>query len=634
MRLLDADPTRGGAEPARGGADPRRTDGAGRDRTTTPTGAPARLWLHAALLAVVLGVLAAWSAAGGQAVTDEGSVLAQADLLTRGAWGRPVAFPVADPDGRFPAMENANVAGGREFPYVKHVTYPVVLAALSGPFGGAAASVVSSAGVWLAAVGAALLTRRGVPGRGRPDPAAVALWGTALLTPLVFDAGVAMAVGPAAGLVAMVATGLVVAADPLVPLRRRWAAALTAPVAAALAVLLRSEALLVVGALGASAVVAASVAMTRTRGIRAVGAVRSAGVTAGWLVAASGVLAYVLDGRLTARVLGAGGLAVFTTSARGADPVAARVSAVWSSVLRPGFEDRGTRPLLLVVAAVCVVAAALLVRRRAAPRSVASCAVGAAVAASLAVWWSPGLVTGLVPAAPVLVGGLLLVRRGDLRRPSLGVPLVAAGLAGLAILALSYPEGGGAEWGGRYLHVVVPLVVPASVLGWSRARANAAGADGSDAAPVGGVTLMALVVVAGVLSLGALGTLAQLRDRSATFLSVATPVLRAAPTDSSDGRPVVVTDRTGLGRFAWRELDGVDLVTVPAGSRQDLRVVADRLDSAGRDRWSLVLAAGAPLPWGSDAPWIVTGRERLGSWEMVAVARRPPPQLHEHAFGG
>ncbi|MBU6283721.1 hypothetical protein KGQ64_15885, partial [bacterium] len=122
--------------------------------------------------------------------------------------------------------------------------------------------------------------------------------------------------------------------------------------------------------------------------------------------------------------------------------------------------------------------------------------------------------------------------------------------------------------------------------------------------------------------------------RSATFLSVATPVLRAAPTDSSDGRPVVLTDRTGLGRFAWRELDGVDLVTVPAGSRQDLRVVADRLDSAGRDRWSLVLAAGAPLPWGSDAPWIVTGRERLGSWEMVAVARRPPPQLHEHAFGG
>ncbi|MFZ4518973.1 MAG: hypothetical protein ACOYOP_11315 [Microthrixaceae bacterium] len=586
------------------GADTGPGDGTASPVVGTPPPPLARLRRHAVLLALVLGVLAAWSAVGGQAITDEGSVLAQADLLSRGTWSRPAAIPDADPAGRFPAMETANVADGREYPYVKHVTYPALLAALSVPFGGAAAAVCSAAGVWLAAVGAALLTRRAGRGPTRVDPAVVTLWATALLTPLVFDAGVAMAVGPAAGLVAMVALGLVAAGDAGAARGRRGAAALLAAVAAAAAVLLRSEALLAVGALGAVAALVAFAGARPRAGWR--------GVPAAAGVVAAGALAYLVDGRLTAHVLGSSGLSVFTTSDRGADPLAARAAAVWSSVLRPGFEDHGIRPVLLVVAAAAVLAAAWMLRRDGERRAVAALAVAGAVAATLAVWSAPGLVTGLVPAAPVLVAGLLLVRRADLAHRSVGLPLAGAAVAAVAVLALSYPDGGGAEWGGRYLHVLVPLAVPAAVLGWARLRGGRAAT----------VTAVALVVAAGVLSFGALATLAGLRDRVDAFLVSVTPVLRDEPADPSGAGPIVVTDRTGLGRFAWRELDDLRLVTVPVGAREDLRAVAGRLDASGVRRWSLVQAAGEPLPWGSGAPWTVTSRTPLGAWEVVSVARR------------
>lgn len=83
---------------------------------------------------------------------------------------------------------------------------------------------------------------------------------------------------------------------------------------------------------------------------------------------------------------------------------------------------------------------------------------------------------------------------------------------------------------------------------------------------------------------------------------------------------MIVTDRPGLGRFAWRDTSRLRLLTVidPA----DLPVAVEGVRSAGVDRWSLLTIRGPGVPDAVVGGWRVVGRHPVGSWEFLDLEAR------------
>src|SRR5690606_29346785 len=95
--------------------------------------------------------------------------------------------------------------------------------------------------------------------------------------------------------------------------------------------------------------------------------------------------------------------------------VEGRAQALWASVLRPGDPRLGTGAVVLLLAAVCLIAGAVVLRR--APGRPGPAVVLIAVGAALTVvrqFLPLGHVTGLLAAFPLLVMGLVQLRRADL----------------------------------------------------------------------------------------------------------------------------------------------------------------------------------------------------------------------------
>ena len=144
--------------------------------------------LHAAGALVVLVAIVAMLHGPTPAISDDGSVLAQAQLLHDGRTGTDLPIPSADPAGAFPPLENSSVVNGRAYPYVKHLALPAAVAGTESVFGDVGGVLFSAVSVWFAALAAAALAWR-VDRR----LAAPALWATALLSPLLIMGGTALA---------------------------------------------------------------------------------------------------------------------------------------------------------------------------------------------------------------------------------------------------------------------------------------------------------------------------------------------------------------------------------------------------------------------------------------------------------
>ena len=507
-----------------------------------------RILGHALALAVLLIAVHLLAGHGALTQADEGAALAQARVLAAGdGWAMAHPLPKADPAGTaFPIERAQRIDGTWDYvPYAKHPVYPVVLAGLVRVAGEPGAVGLSIFGGVLAAIGAALLSRRLAPGLEFAT-----LWCTGAATPLLFYSDVVIAHTLGAAVVAF-------AALLLVDDRSRSGRVAAGAALLMLACLLRSEAVL----LGLALSFALGADAWRRRPASFAPAVTALSAAAG---------GYLVDPFLQRSVLRGADVGATRIEDR-AGFVDGRIDAFRTTLLSPADElPRGT--LLGMLVLVAVVAAAWLVHRRAHAVPVRVLLVVAAVAAVARLVMDPtGYIPGLLPAAPLVVAGLALFRLravvGDGRR----IASLLAGTGALFMLAVSatqYSDGSAGPWGGRYFAVGLPLLVPLAVCGLADARRRV---DATTARAALVVCVVVTVAIAGV-GVTAARTGRDLRSALTTEL--------AARSDET-----VISVLPGTGRFQYvHVLDGRWLETTP----EDLGTRASQLRAAGIEGFLLL----------------------------------------------
>ena len=266
---------------------------------------------------------------------------------------------------------------------------------------------------------------------------------------------------------------------------------------------------------------------------------------------------------------------------------------------------------VVLVCCVLVIAGAATLRFLPARRPLAvGLLVGGALLAVVRQFAATELISGLVPAFPILVAGLVFLRRDDLRRPVVRLCLGVSAISALGIWATSYTVGGGVEWGGRFYHLLHPLVVPIVVLGLDRAR------RGLPAGPRH-IAVVSVLVVTASLSLLSLRAMHDMRRASEIVVPAALAAADAAAAPSDGGAPVLITDAEPLARSAWASLDGYRLLRVPDSA--DLEPLLDILADEQVGTVTVLVSPLQELPDGSLGRWSVVEERELEGWNISCV---------------
>lgn len=499
--------------------------------TATEVHAPwwRKLWVHVLALTIVLVGLLLWIDTGSVGFPDEGQYAAQADNLSDGSWARDLPAPEIDPDGEWISASGSTVVDGQYIPYARHALYPILLVPFVGA-GTAAMMLTSIAGVVLAATCAALVARRLNPSIDVPT-----LWLVGAGSPLLFSAFFVGGHALAAGLTAFLALLIVWIVDDR---QFKWMAA-AIPVTILLTII-RSEgavaALALAGVMGLQAI--------RWREPRKSDGAVCASATA---LGAAVVLAFLVDSRIT-RLIAGGSAATNTSIDRGSD----FLTAGYAMVVRPFSGQLADAAPTLLVVLPGVILAGLVYRLLPRFRLLAIGIVWlVAIAAVAAIPAQPNLVSGLLVAFPAAVLGIMLLDRNDFANTLVVRLLGSSLLATLVILSTTYAEGGSTEWGGRFLHLLIPLLAVPAVLGLYRAW---------DKFEKPEARLFAGAVVVLTLALGIRALQTNHAYRTAAASTIATTMTAAEAWTTSDDPVIAVAglSANGNGRIFWRQIgDGV-----------------------------------------------------------------------------
>jgi hypothetical protein len=500
----------------------------------------APLWAQAFAYAVVLlALLPVARAAGTPWTPDEGSYALQVRALQDGDWVFDHEAERFDPEGRYFPIVNSRRGEDGWYVYPQHPAYVLAQRAAVDVAGeDAGLLALPLLGALGTAVAAWLLARELAPEAARP-----AFW-IAGLGPVMVNASIVWAHAPSAALAGFAAFGAVrILRAPTA----WWAPALLVAGGAA-GTLLRAEGVLYGVALGAA--VAGAGVLTRRwpvagAGIAAVGAAAGAAFAErAWVSSIVGTAPAVLhtrDGFISVGGgSGGGGGGGF------AEYLGARVEGAWS-VLFAGAYNRFEVGLLALVALLVAAYAGVAWRRRRPgwPREVAVLGVVAAglhVARFVLEPQQP--ITGLLVAWPIvaLVAVAAPWRSAGWVTRTMGA---AVAMFVLAVLMTQYREGGGFEWGGRFLSPAFVILAALAAVGLVRMRPAATRID----RPVA-LALAGLLLVPTVLGVASVGSHRARYDRLVDEVA-----------GSLDG--VVVTHEKVLPRYGWRLVDGRPWLLVP-----------------------------------------------------------------------
>jgi hypothetical protein len=474
------------------------------------TPAPSRRSVLSHLAVLVLALLAVSPLLELDVVfsADEGSNALQARVLREGGWDAGYAFREADPSGRFVPWHAASVTDAAVVPYAQHPLWSRALHVSTGIAGEQLGLRILSvlALVAVAALGWALA---GELGGRRAGP-----WGfwMAAASPVLANAWGVWAHAPSAALGGTAALGLL-----RVERSRIWIAPVL--LATTVGIALRSEALLW------SLALAASVAILGRGRSRWLGLAVAAVSGATLLLERAWVRSIVPGTAVQSSIVGPSA-PVVQDRAPGAG-VPSRLSGLRTAVIDNAFGAEDVR-LLGYVTLATMVLVVLVVMRRGSGRVVAlSVAVVALVSAGRLVMALDEPVPGLLAAAPILILGLAWRPEVDQRWILGAVPLFVG-----AVAASIYTDGGGLQWGGRFLSPMVPLLAAAAAVAVARLL---------DALPVveGRPVAVAAALLLGVQAAGAVMGPDRVREQSEAMLQEVRSLDQA----------VVLAGTRHLGRF-------------------------------------------------------------------------------------
>lgn len=423
----------------------------------TPENGVSRSYLwHVLGLLIVLIALIPIVDNGSFAIPDEGVYSAQAENLSNGSWAAERPASDIDTEGNWAVLSDSSFRGSEGIPYARRPLYPLALTTFWKVGGIVGGIVLSVFGTWAAAALSGLIASR-----FDRRAAAPTLWLAGIGSPLLFDAYLLVGHSIAAAFAAALSLAVVRALEgmsdrPAEDRRVPWRWITLAIVAVVPLTLLRTEGIIFVGGLGAALGLAAIRLSERRIDVRR--------LAFAFALVAFGAATYLLNNTWGRAITsGADGDVTFV------DRHSNALDAVWYSVLRPWFPDNTTASAAMVLVVVGSVAGPITIRF--APRfrvlgvGFLVLAGGAAVIRGFE---STDLVSGLVPAIPWIVIGLCMLGRSDLRTAGSRTLLTAACLAFVVVTFTSYGDGGAAEWGGRFYHLLLPALAPVAALGLLR----------------------------------------------------------------------------------------------------------------------------------------------------------------------
>lgn len=498
----------------------------------------------------------------GTFTSDEGAYAAQAVALAdHGEWAVDDPFLADSDDGPLTSYVNATVDDdGQVYAYAQRPAWVVVLAAAYEVGGETAMYLVPLVAAVLVPLVAWRLASLLLGSAGRGG-ARIAFWAAAVSPAVIVNGHVLWAHSASALVAGLAVLGVVEA-------RRRWRAwpVALAAVASLVGVLLRAEGFLFAGALAAAI------------GLGALLDRRNAGrqLALAAVVGVGGVAGFLLQSEWRDRITGA----PEALASRGSG---SRVE----SVVRGGLHDligdvnRSGRAGVLALTIVAAAAVLLGVRARRGRAdatgfgSIAVVALGAAWAVS-----ADGTITGMVAAWPVGIAGLVALRLPDRREERL--LLVAASLFAAAVLATNYAEGGGLEWGGRFLSPLIPIAAVGAAALWSMLTAPQPTPEPQPARPAAPpLALVRAIAVAGCVVIAGFATTAMRGTRDGG--AVVEELVEAA------GAPVALATNEFLPNIAWRTRSSTDWIVVGDDAPgRSLSAALTAMGDAGIDRFVTV----------------------------------------------
>ena len=519
---------------------------------------------------------------------DEGALLAQVRTLAdTGHWSLPVHTEI-DRGGSWFGLHQPVILGDRAITFDRPPTYPLLLVPLWKIGGLAAVLALHVLGVWAAALLAGRLTERLVGARGIE-----AMWLTGVLSPLLFDGYWAIA----HSLVAAGAIAAVLGALRFVLDGRRWGIAVWLA-GLVTAVGLRTEPLFLAAGLAAALLVvgwAQATVRWRAWGL--------ATATVG--LAGSLFIGLRLWQRAVEGSPSGGGL---PTPSSPNGYLAARLSGFSHSVIGAGFGDRAGA-VVAIIAAGFTLGALLLTRfARGTHRMQTGLAAAGAAAAVVRLFLPLDLVTGLLIAAPLIVGAALCVPRQRWADPATKIVAVTASLTVAAVVATQHERGGTGEWGGRYFHVVLPLICVLAVVSmdWLVAHRPAA----------------RTVVTCGLVVCAAFSGMSLREAARGRHSAEVRTELAWQAAQKLGPNPVIVNTWIAGGRFAWRHVDEARYLTV---GRKDFPLLGRRLEEAGIDEWVLLAQPQDLAHIDEIEGYELTEQEGFGGagWSVLVMDRAP-----------
>lgn len=536
----------------------------------------ARFVAHAIAATVILVLIIPLVLNGPIWTSDEGAVRAQVEVIaTEGSWSRVRPFFHIDPEGVVSPINASTISDDRYYPYTKRPAYPVLLVPVRLLFGQFGILLPSLVGTILAGLAGAQIA-----GLFSQRIRTVTFWVLVMGSPLFFYGYTATAhtLAAAASSVAML----------VVLQASKMRGSLVLSIAGAsmfLAVVLRTEAVLFGVALAIGIVVFRPL----------VGRFQNAVLTL--VVAGSTVTAHV--GSLWWAVQVAGEKPV--SEGEGILAGARFLSGMRFSLVGRDLGGGIVLFAVMMTAYGCTLLA-LTLRQEPQNRQVQLVFAGVSVVGSVMVAsFAPVVISGLVPAMPLLIAGLVLVRRSSMTDTRIGLILLVSIIFFAGVLITQDSSAGGLQWGGRYLLLAVPMLTSVAVA----SLANLVNKD-----PHGGTVLVSVLTIATVaLSLNAALVLRAGHERSQE-LNTRMDVMAVEATYEVGKRPVIVSSNTHLGRHVWTMLDQVDFFLPPA---EDFEAYLRRL--AGED----IFRMGVFGEWDDDREAFF---ESLG---YVKVTRSDPP---------